>query len=257
MASIFLSHSNPDKPFARKLASSLRNAGHVVWIDEAEIKIGDSLVSKIRDGLDRVDYVAALLSDSSINSPWVEKELDIASNREIDENRVIVLPLLLSDVDLPGFLKGKLYGDFRKEKNYESTLDKLLSDLGPTDKIDYMSSEETEILKSQLAEAKKLIQAHTKDRERHVKLASLKWSDELRNSVDKANKTFPSHKIINEAYAFDVGNTSVTLDYLLWGISKARRKGMHILDILLTVEDKWPEAQAMIEAYSDLVGSHK
>ena len=76
MASIFLSHSHPDINFARKLAASLRRAGHVVWIDEAEINIGDSLVEKIREGLDKVDYVAAILSKASIGSSWVTKELD-------------------------------------------------------------------------------------------------------------------------------------------------------------------------------------
>lgn len=126
MSNIFLSHSHPDKPFARKLANDLRGAGHTVWIDEAEIQIGDSLINKIRDGIDKVDYVAALLSRVSIKSNWVKKELDIASNREINENRVIVLPLLLDDVELPGFLKGKLYGDFRKADLYDKTLERLL-----------------------------------------------------------------------------------------------------------------------------------
>jgi hypothetical protein len=42
MSSIFLSHAFEDKQFARKLAKDLRQAGHIVWIDEAEIKVGDS-----------------------------------------------------------------------------------------------------------------------------------------------------------------------------------------------------------------------
>jgi len=41
MSSVFLSHSHKDKPFARKLAVDLRHAGHIVWIDEAEILVGD------------------------------------------------------------------------------------------------------------------------------------------------------------------------------------------------------------------------
>ena len=119
MSSIFLSHAFEDKLFARKLAKDLRQAGHIVWIDEAEIKIGDSLIEKIRDGIDRVDYVAAVLSRKSVNSAWVKKELDIASNREIEEKRVVVLPILLEDVKIPGFLKGKLYADFRSKKLYQ------------------------------------------------------------------------------------------------------------------------------------------
>lgn len=43
MPYVFLSHSHANKDFARKLAADLRNAGHSVWIDEAEINIGDFL----------------------------------------------------------------------------------------------------------------------------------------------------------------------------------------------------------------------
>ena len=107
MSKIFLSHTSSDKPFVRKLAADLRNNGHTVWIDEAEINIGDSLIGKIREGLDNVDYVAAVLSKKSIKSEWVIRELDIASNREIKEKKVIVLPILIEEVELPGFLNEK------------------------------------------------------------------------------------------------------------------------------------------------------
>ena len=100
MSSIFLSHTHADKPIARRLAADLRAAGHSVWIDEAEIEIGDSLVEKIRNGLDQVEYVAALISSASVGSEWVKRELDIASNREIDEKRVVVLPLLTNGASL-------------------------------------------------------------------------------------------------------------------------------------------------------------
>ena len=48
MSSIFLSHNSKDKPFVRKLADDLRKKGHYVWVDEAEIKVGDSLIGKLR-----------------------------------------------------------------------------------------------------------------------------------------------------------------------------------------------------------------
>ncbi|QRZ15739.1 toll/interleukin-1 receptor domain-containing protein [Paracoccus methylovorus] len=153
MSYVFLSHSHPDKPFARKLAADLRANGHSVWIDEAETNIGDSLIEKIRNGLDQVDYVCALLSQASIQSPWVQRELDIASNREIDERRVVVLPLLLEDVDLPGFLRGKLYGNFRDSDSYDISVTALLRALGPVVVPPQPSSEELRALKEELASA--------------------------------------------------------------------------------------------------------
>ena len=118
MSSIFLSHNSQDKPFVRKLAKDLRSQGFYVWVDEAEIKLGDSLIEKIRDGLDRVEYVGVVLSNNSINSQWVKKEIDIAMNKEIENKKVTVLPLMLEKVDLPYFLKGKLYADFTSEEKY-------------------------------------------------------------------------------------------------------------------------------------------
>jgi hypothetical protein len=119
---VFLSHNWEDKSTARLLASKLSGRGIGVWLDEAEIKLGDSLIGKIRAGLDQVDYVVALLSRSSLASTWVAKELDVAMNQEIENRRVKVLPIRLDDSDLPGFLKGKLYADLRSPDKMDSVV---------------------------------------------------------------------------------------------------------------------------------------
>ncbi|MGA7563784.1 MAG: toll/interleukin-1 receptor domain-containing protein [Desulfobaccales bacterium] len=76
--SIFLSHSSKDKFFVRTLADHLRKYGIKVWIDEAEINIGDSMTDKIGQAIETTDYVGVVLSHNSINSEWVQKELQIA-----------------------------------------------------------------------------------------------------------------------------------------------------------------------------------
>jgi hypothetical protein len=45
--SIFLSHAHEDKPFVRYLARHLTSHGVRVWVDEAEMGVGDSLLEKI------------------------------------------------------------------------------------------------------------------------------------------------------------------------------------------------------------------
>jgi hypothetical protein len=127
---VFMSHNWRDKDFVRRLALDLKSAGASVWIDEAEIKIGDSLIEKIRNGIDEVDYLAVILSSRSVDSEWVKKEVDIAMNQEIENKRVKVLPILLEQCGLPGFLKGKLYADFTTEDRYASALALLLDKLG-------------------------------------------------------------------------------------------------------------------------------
>lgn len=46
MSSIFLSHNSKDKEFVRRLANRLESYGVKVWVDEAEIKVGESLIKK-------------------------------------------------------------------------------------------------------------------------------------------------------------------------------------------------------------------
>lgn len=109
--------------------NDLRSQGFYVWVDEAEIKLGDTLIEKLRDGLDRFAYVGVVLPNNSVNSHWAKKEIDIAMNKEIEDKRVKVLPLMLEKVDLPYFLKGKLYVDFTSEDKYASGLQMVISRL--------------------------------------------------------------------------------------------------------------------------------
>src|SRR2546421_6339429 len=47
---IFLSHTHSDKPFVRRLKAALNERGvSDVWVDEAEIMVGDSLTQKIEE----------------------------------------------------------------------------------------------------------------------------------------------------------------------------------------------------------------
>lgn len=128
--SVFLSHNMEDKPFVRKLAKDLGNHGVKYWLDEAEIKIGDSLIDKIRTGLDDVNFVAVILSPNSNASSWVQRELDVAMTLEINGKKVKVLPIMFKQCELPGFLLGKYYADFTKASNYEKSFKKLTESIG-------------------------------------------------------------------------------------------------------------------------------
>ncbi len=124
---LFLSHTGADKPFVRRLRGDLLARGVPrVWLDEAEIEIGDSLTGKIEEGLAASRYVAVVLSRNSVAAPWVRKELEVAMTREVDGGDVVVLPLLYERCELPGFLAGKFYADFTDPERYEAMLDKLL-----------------------------------------------------------------------------------------------------------------------------------
>lgn len=126
MINVFISHNYKDKPMARKIAKELNKYGIKPWIDESEIKLGDSLIEKIRDGLDNMDFLIALISENSVHSEWVKKELDIAMNSEIEGKRVITIPILAGKCELPGFLKGKLYADMSTVRKYNENISALI-----------------------------------------------------------------------------------------------------------------------------------
>ena len=135
---VFLSHNSEDKPFARNLKEMLNEKGvQNVWIDEAEILIGDSLIKKIGEGISKTTYFGVILSPRSIKSPWVEAELESAMSLEMKGEQVKVLPILYEKCELPPFLVSKLYADFTEETKYQESLGKLLRRLKKQSKMDY------------------------------------------------------------------------------------------------------------------------
>ncbi len=130
MSSVFLSHSSKDKFVVRQLADRLKEAGARVWIDEAELNIGDSLVEKIGQGIHDAKFFAVVLSHNSVASPWVQKELEIALQKELKTKRVVVLPILIEPVEVPPFLSTKLHANFTDSARFDEELAKLLRAIG-------------------------------------------------------------------------------------------------------------------------------
>jgi len=130
MSSIFISYNHLDKIFVRRLTVDLQCLGVDVWFDELECKIGDSLVEAVQKGIASSEYLGVVLSPSSVTSTWVQKEIEAALAEEVNRKRVKVLPLLLSDCEIPPFLAGRRYADFRTSTEYPASLQQLAVRLG-------------------------------------------------------------------------------------------------------------------------------
>lgn len=124
---VFISHSSIDKGFARQISTDLSAFGHDPWLDEWQIKVGESIPEKIATGLEDADYILVVLSSGSVASKWVEREWHAKYWDEVSSGRVTVLPMLLSDCTIPTLLKTKKYADFRS--SYNDGLDDILAAL--------------------------------------------------------------------------------------------------------------------------------
>lgn len=104
MPSVFLSHTSVDKSLVEKLANDLRRVGVNVWFDKWEIKVGESLTWKIEQGIRGNEHLIIVLSPEAISSEWVRSELGAAWARQMQQQQVVVLPILYRDCDIPLFL---------------------------------------------------------------------------------------------------------------------------------------------------------
>jgi hypothetical protein len=124
----FLSHSSHDKPFIRQLATDLKANGVQVWLDELNIKVGESIPEKISQGLAESDYFLFAASKNSVASEWVKRELNSALLKEVEKREVTILPLKLDDSQMPTVIADKKYADF--SVSYKQGLVDLLDAMG-------------------------------------------------------------------------------------------------------------------------------
>ncbi len=123
MAGIFISHSTVDKPFVNKLSTDLVNRGFPVWFDSWELAPADSFIDKIFAGLDESFFLIVVLSENSIRSNWVKKELKAALGKEAGAGRKFVFPVKIDGCKLPPVLAGRLFIDF--SAGYLKNMEKL------------------------------------------------------------------------------------------------------------------------------------
>ena len=112
---IFISYSHRDKGFVDRLAVQLVRYKVSVWLDRWELHVGDSLISRIQEAISGASALLVILSKASVASEWCRKELNSGLVRELEEKRVVVLPVLREDCEVPLFLREKMYADFRSD----------------------------------------------------------------------------------------------------------------------------------------------
>jgi hypothetical protein len=93
---VFISYSWDDSKFVDKLHDHLTREGVNVWLDRHEMLAGD-IQKQVHRAIRSNDVVVLVLSESSIESDWVENELDMARKKEKEEKRDVLCPVSLDD----------------------------------------------------------------------------------------------------------------------------------------------------------------
>ncbi len=136
MKSIFLSYSSKDKFSVNALSDKLKEFKITVWLYEVEIEPGDSITSKIEAAINDKDFFGIVLSKHSIKSKWVQRELKAAMAKEIESSSTLIIPILIDkNIEIPIFLKDKLYVDLTDSDTYMENFRRLLKKLGVKEKI--------------------------------------------------------------------------------------------------------------------------
>ena len=124
MAKAFISHSSVDKEFVLRLAHDLSRNWIDVWLDEHQLRVGADLTEEIESNIAAASHLVIVLSEASLKSEWVTRELSWAASREKEGLAMTIVPVRLQDVALPPELEGRSGADFFG--SYEDGLAALL-----------------------------------------------------------------------------------------------------------------------------------
>ena len=143
--SCFISYSTKDQEFADRLYADLQNKGVRCWLATEDLKIGDKIRPAIDDAIRLRDKLLIVLSEQSISSAWVEKEVETAFEEERRRDTLILFPIRIDDAVMSttqawaaDIRRTRHIGDFRSWKDhdaYKESFDCLLRDLKQPTKI--------------------------------------------------------------------------------------------------------------------------
>jgi uncharacterized protein YjbI with pentapeptide repeats len=136
--SCFISYSSKDDAFTRRLYESLQGNNVRCWFAPEDIKIGDKFWHHIDESIRIYDKLLVVLSESSVNSVWVEREVMAALEKE-KQGKTMLFPITLDDAVkdctapwAADIRRSRHIGDFRSWKNYDEyqkAFSRLLRDL--------------------------------------------------------------------------------------------------------------------------------
>lgn len=137
--SCFISYSSQDETFAQRLHADLQQKGVRCWFAPEDMKIGDKIRPTIDQSIRIHDKLLLILSENSLNSFWVESEVEKAFEEERQRNTTMLFPVRLNEAVMETnqpwvaeIRRTRHIGDFTRWKEhdaYQQAFERLLHDL--------------------------------------------------------------------------------------------------------------------------------
>jgi uncharacterized protein YjbI with pentapeptide repeats len=134
--SCFISYSSKDHDFAERLHADLQSKGVRCWFAPEDMKIGDKIRPRIDEAIRIHEKLLLVLSEHSVESAWVEKEVETAFEKERQQNGLVLFPIRLDGTVMKttkawaaDIRRTRHIGDFREWKtndDYQKAFNRLL-----------------------------------------------------------------------------------------------------------------------------------
>ncbi len=137
--SCFISYSHKDKDFAKRLYNDLRDNGIRCWFAQEDMRIGDEIRSEIDKSIRGYDKLLIILTKDSVESRWVQKEVETAFEKEAQQENIVLFPIRLDGAVMEtnkawaaDIRRTRHVGDFTNwndHDSYHEAFERLLRDL--------------------------------------------------------------------------------------------------------------------------------
>ena len=139
--SLFISYAHQDEAVAKQLYRDLRKSDVPCWFAPHDLRPGTPILRGIEEAIHIQDKFLLILSEHSVNSRWIEREVDAALYQEIKRGQDVLFPIRLdnaileSNVGWATRLQYRHIGDFtnwRDDAVYQDAFTRLLQHLKVT-----------------------------------------------------------------------------------------------------------------------------
>jgi len=135
----FISYSSYDQDFAERVYADLQSNGVRCWFAPEDMRIGDKIRPRIDESISVYDKLLLVLSEHSMQSTWVETEVETAFEKEQHNNKLVLFPVKVDETVMhtkqawaATIRRMRHIGDFTRWKDhdaYQKSFTCLLRDL--------------------------------------------------------------------------------------------------------------------------------